>query len=378
MGLWLVIWAWLAFAGDIQVDVLDVGQGDAILIRTPAQKTILIDAGDTTSPTVPKLKALGVTGFDLVIATHAHADHIGRMAEVLQTFPVKLYVDNGLPHTTQTYNNVMAEVDARGIPYRPARHGMVFNLDDGAKLEVLFPADVPLKDTRSDLNANSVVTRLTHGEDCILFTGDSEDPTEHALMNRGIGPCDVLKVAHHGSNHSTSDAWLSVVKPEVALISLGAGNRYGHPGAETLARLQRAGVRIHRTDLEGTLTAVSSGQGITVRGEHPPTTDVMIAGVKNMPSSSGGVQPTATTAVSSSLFEEKKTRSRKKKDTGWVPATPAEAPTRTYTAAELTGVMDGGASAPPPFLSPYERRLARKEAKKAQKKEPEPSAEDVE
>lgn len=376
MGLWLAIWAWLALAGDVRVDVLDIGQGDAILIRTPGQRTILIDAGDTTSPTVPRLKEMGVTRFDLVIATHAHADHIGRMAEVLQTFPVKLYVDNGLPHTTQTYNNVMTEVEARGIPYRPAHPGMAFNLDDGARLEVLFPPDPPLKDTRSDLNANSVVTRLTHGEDCFLFTGDAEDPTEQALMNRGVGPCDVLKVAHHGSDHSTSDAWLAVVQPEVALISVGAGNRYGHPGAQTLARLQRAGVRIHRTDLEGTLTAVSTGHGISVRGEHPPTMDVMTAGVKPSPSASGGEKPTAT--ASSSLYEEKKSRSRKKKDTGWVPATPAEAPTRTYTAAELTGVMEGESSGPPPFLSPYERRLARREARKARKEEPRTSAEDVE
>lgn len=376
MALWLAIWALLALAGEVRVDVLDIGQGDAILIRTPANKTILIDAGETSSPTVPQLQALGVTGFDLVVATHPHADHLGRMAEVLQTFPVKLYVDNGLPHTTQTYNNVMAEVERRGIPYRPAKAGMVFNLDDGAKIEVLFPTDSPLKDTRSDLNSNSVVLRLTHGEDCFLFTGDSEDPTEQALLRRGMEPCDVLKVAHHGSNHSTSDDWLAALQPSIALISLGAGNRYGHPGGETLGRLQRAGVRIHRTDLEGTLTVTSNGKGVSVRGEHPATMDVMVAGTKGGTSAEGGkAAPAPSTA---SLFEEKKTKSKKKKDTGWTPATPAEAPTRTYSPEELTGVMDGGVGAPAPYLSPYERRVAKREARRQRRGGEVGPAEDIE
>jgi len=146
----------------------------------------------------------------------------------------------------------------------------VYNLDDGAKLEVLFPNGVKLTNTRSDLNSNSVVMRLTHQGHCMLFTGDSEEPTEHALLSAGVGQCDVLKVAHHGSRHSSTTSFLEAVKPRFAVISLGVGNRYHHPGMETLQRLQAVGAEIHRTDLEGQLTILSSEKGLTVKGAHDP------------------------------------------------------------------------------------------------------------
>jgi len=246
------------------VDVLDVGQGDSILIRTPANKAILIDASDNQAKVPALLTSLGVTSLDLVIATHPHADHIGGMDEVLDAFPVKNYLDNGLPHTTATYEAVMSRVEAKKIPYKTGLTGMSFNLDDGAVLEILFPNGVPLKDTRSDLNSNSVVARLTHGDDCFLFTGDAEEPTERALLAAGLAQCDVLKVAHHGSNHSSTAPFLAAVKPSIAVISVGTGNRYGHPGEETLGRIAGTGAAIYRTDLMGTVTLLSDGKKIKV------------------------------------------------------------------------------------------------------------------
>ncbi|MDP2312343.1 MAG: ComEC/Rec2 family competence protein [Pseudomonadota bacterium] len=246
------------------MDVLDVGQGDAILIRTPANKTILIDAGDGDVNLPKLLTGLGVTSLDLVIGTHAHADHIGGMDEVLDAFPVKNYIDNGLPHTTRTYESVMARIEQKQIPYRTGIVGTSFKLDDGAVLELLFPPATPLKDTRSDLNSNSVVARLTHGDDCFLFTGDSEEPTERALVAAGLGQCDVLKVAHHGSNHSSTPAFLAAVKPSIAVISVGTGNRYGHPGEETMGRLEGTSAALYRTDLDGQVTLLSDGKKIKV------------------------------------------------------------------------------------------------------------------
>ena len=260
-----------AWAGTVRVDVLDVGQGDSILIRTPANKAILIDASDNQAKVPALLTALGVTALDLVIATHPHADHIGGMDEVLDAFPVKNYIDSGLPHTTATYAAVMSRVEAKKIPYRTGLTGMSFNLDDGAVLEILFPTGTPLKDTRSDLNSNSVVARLTHGDDCFLFPGDAEEPTERALVAAGLAQSDVLKVPHHGSNHSSTPAFLAAVKPSIAVISVGTGNRYGHPGEETLGRLAGTGAAIYRTDLMGTVTLLSDGKKIKVETQHPST-----------------------------------------------------------------------------------------------------------
>jgi competence protein ComEC len=257
-----------AFAGTLRVDILDIGQGDSVLVRTPGGKTILIDAGDGGVDVPPILAREGVTALDLVVATHPHADHIGGMADVLKVLPVKVYTDNGLPHTTATYQKVMSEVETRKIAYRAAVRDQVYNLDDGAKLEVLFPNGVKLSNTRSDLNSNSVVTRLTHQGHCMLFTGDSEEPTEQALLSAGLEKCDVLKVAHHGSRHSSTTAFLEAVKPRFAVVSLGVGNRYHHPGMETLQRLQAVGAEIHRTDLEGQLTILSSEKGLTVKVAH--------------------------------------------------------------------------------------------------------------
>lgn len=256
-----------AWAGTITVDVLDIGQGDSILIRTPARKTILIDAGDGKIDVTPMIQGLGVDHLDLVIATHPHADHIGGMEEVVRALPPKLYVDNGLPHTTQTYERLMKAVEEGQIPYRAAIKGTVFNLDDGAKLEILLPGDTRIQETRSDLNSNSVVTRLTNGEDCVLLVGDAEEPTERALLDQGIGGCDVLKVAHHGSRHSSTSSFLAAVKPADALISLGRPNRYRHPGEETLQRLADVGARIWRTDLQGRITVESTGKGVKIHSE---------------------------------------------------------------------------------------------------------------
>ncbi len=248
----------------VTVDVLDVGQGDAILIRGGG-KTILIDAGDRTADPVEQLRRLGVTRFDLVVATHPHADHIGRMADVLRSFEVALYLDNGLPHTTATYQATMATIAERSIPYRTAERGTKISLGEEAMFTVLFPdSGGMLTETRSDLNSNSVVMRLDHGENCFLFTGDAEEPTEERLVGDGLGPCEVLKVAHHGSNHSSTDAFLDRVQPTYALISVGTSNRYSHPGPETLGRLSAHGSMIYRTDLSGDLRVISDGARIEV------------------------------------------------------------------------------------------------------------------
>lgn len=264
MSLLLVLLSWLAAAsaGKLTVTMLDVGQGDAFVLQTEGGKAVLIDAGDGDVPVVGLLYGMGISSLDLVIATHPHADHIGGMTAVLNHHKVRFYTDNGMPHTTATYEGLLEVVEEKRVTYRPAERGQSYNLDDETKIEVLFPSSRKLRDTRSDLNSNSVVVRVQHKDVCMLFTGDAEEPTERALY-RDIGECQVLKVAHHGSGHSTSDAWLRAVEPRIALISAGKGNSYGHPDPETLGRLERAGTNVFRTDTQGHIRVVSDGTKVT-------------------------------------------------------------------------------------------------------------------
>ena len=256
-----------ALAGILEVDILNVGQGDAIFIRSPEGKTVLIDAGTgRKGDVVAMLKERNVEMLNLMVATHPHADHIGGLDEVLEAIPVKAFMDSGMTHTTRSYAKVMELVEQKEIKYIAGKAGRTLRLGAEVELTLLHPQDALLRNTRSDLNSNSVVIRMTHKDNCFLFTGDAEEPTEELLVQKGIEPCNVLKVAHHGSNHSSTMHFLKAVQPEIALISLGKGNRYGHPGDESMARLKKVGAQIYRTDLLGTIQVRSDGKKVTVQG----------------------------------------------------------------------------------------------------------------
>ncbi len=250
--------------GELLVDMLDVGQGDAVLLRSPEGKTVLIDAGDGRTDILAELQGRGITQLDLVVVSHAHSDHLGGMENVIRTLPVGVFMDSGVPHTSQVYQDLMKAVEELGLAYAEAEAGQRIQFGEEASLSVLWPARAKLRGTRSDLNANSVVLRLDHGSNCFLFVGDAEEETEVRLQVRGLEQCSVLKVAHHGSDHSTTDRFLSKSHPTIALVSVGEHNRYNHPGEECLRRLERHGVTVHRTDQAGSLRVVSTGQSLHV------------------------------------------------------------------------------------------------------------------
>ena len=256
-----------AQAGDLTVEVLDVGQGDAILIRSSEGKAVLIDAGIPDADVLAALRARGVERLDLVVATHAHADHIGGITPVLEAMPVGVFLDNGKTHTTHIYEELMQAVERLELPYMEAERGQIIQLGEEATLEVLLPARRPLRGTRSDLNANSVILRLEYKDHCMLFTGDAEPETEQRLIAYGLEPCEVLKVAHHGSRHSTSRRFLAKLQPSIAIISVSNTNRYGHPSDETLERLERAGATTYRTDLHGSVIVIFTEDGVRVETE---------------------------------------------------------------------------------------------------------------
>ena len=247
-------------APDLVVDFLDVGQGDAIVIRDGAH-TALVDAGDVGSPTVADLLAMGVKRLDLVVATHPHEDHVGEMADVLRAFPVGLYLDDGIdPHTRAfaALSRVVAHTR-----HRTARAGFTYALGKETTLTVLLPGRTRL--AHDDPNTNSVVLRVDHGLTSFLLTGDATAATESVLLDADLAPADVLKVAHHGSDHSSTAAFLTAIQPRYAVISCGVDNPYGHPGDGTLERLMGVGAEVHRTDREGTIEIESDGHTLTVR-----------------------------------------------------------------------------------------------------------------
>ena len=252
-----------AGAGTLRMEMLDVGQGDAVLLTLPAGERILIDAGPTKDGVYRQLRGRGIRSLDMVVASHAHLDHVGGMEDVVESFKIGLYVDSGVPAQSATFQNLERALASRKVKRVRAMEGMTWTWDE-VTATVLWPGKTYLSDTRSDLNSNSVVLRVDHGEVCFLFTGDAEEPTEEVISDDLRGGCEVLKVAHHGSRHSTSSHFLEVMRPELALISCGLDNKFDHPGEATLERLERIGAEVHRTDLGGRLVVESDGTDVVM------------------------------------------------------------------------------------------------------------------
>ncbi len=290
-------------AGTLRVSVLDVGQGDSILIQSPAGKTMLVDAGDTDagSRVVAGLKARGVTSLDAAVASHAHADHIGGYQAVLSQFSVGTFYDSGYPSTSSIYENLLTTIDKKNIKFITPTAGQTIDLDPDVRIDVLSPDG---KNT-GEIHDNMLVLRLSYGSTSFLLTGDMPDTLEKQIAS-SFKPTTVLKVGHHGSRTSSSAAFLTAIKPEVAIISVGAGNSYGHPTGEALGRLQTVGAKVYRTDQAGTVTVTTDGNTYTVAtdktgGSAPVQVPATAAAApvavtqqqSSMPASSGSVSITS-------------------------------------------------------------------------------------
>ena len=244
-------------SGDLVVHFIDVGQGDSILIEF-RDKTMLIDAGERGmgERVIAYLEERNVEKLDVVVATHAHSDHIGGLADVISAYPVGRLVDAAQPHPTATYENLLALVEDKGIPYTAAERGQTIALDPDLEILILNPTPQPL----GDINEDCVVLKMTYGEIAYLFTGDAGTPAEESMAAAGLDlNADVLKVGHHASREASSAEFLSAVSPAISVIEVGEGNSYGHPHEEAVARLEATGSRIYRTDLDGTVIVAAGG-----------------------------------------------------------------------------------------------------------------------
>lgn len=289
-----------ASGGELRVHILDVGpvNGDSILIVSPTGKSILIDSGDTGKGKVvlDALKRNNIQQLDYFVATHPHPDHMGAADEVFKATKVLHVIDNGLgpdvpeslvpqpkptgasarkptpkradrsASVTKFYDEYKEALAQSGAQYEKSEFGKKYDIGGGARLTVMAPSE-PLF-TRDQMktggnlpNANSIVMRLDYGDFSMLLPGDAEEQTEHRMLTRDLNlKVKVLKVAHHGSKYASSQDFIDRVKPEVAIISDGGWNRYGHPSQVVLDRLKSANAKVYRTDLQGEITITTRGR----------------------------------------------------------------------------------------------------------------------
>lgn len=259
-----------ALAAELTVHVLDVGQGDAIFIRSPAGKTVLVDAGrpESADRLTARLRELVPGQVDLVLMTHPHADHIGGMEAVLKDVGARIFMEPGFDHPSPLYASLLKTVESKGVQLKVGKAGNNVEIGGGAVMHLLAPKDPFFHNTRSDANANSIVIRLTYGKTAFYLAADSEAETEKRILESGEElASDVYKVAHHGSRHSSSAELLEKIHPKIAVVSVGAGNDYGHPTRQTLDRLEAVKAEVLRTDLDGEVVLHSDGEKVTYATE---------------------------------------------------------------------------------------------------------------
>ena len=251
--------------GSLSVYFIDVGQGDCIYINQ-GEYNMLIDAGNNEDgeKLVSYLKSLNVNGFDYVIGTHPHEDHIGGMDDIINNFEIDNYYMPDKLSTTKTFEDVLDALDAKGLSYNVPKIDDEFKLGD-ATFKVIYSGD----DT-NDINDSSIVLKMTYGDNTFLFTGDATSNVEEIILNKDI-KSDVLKVAHHGSSYSSTTEFLDKVDPKYAIISVGKNNSYNHPASITLQKLSNRDIKVYRTDLDGTIIFTSDGTNLSVQTKKTDT-----------------------------------------------------------------------------------------------------------
>jgi competence protein ComEC len=261
--------------GGFALHFLDVGQGDGAVLRTPAGRWILIDAGPVSDAgdagrrvVVPFLESHGARELALAFVSHAHADHLGGVPSVLQRFHAGVVIEPGEQVPDPLYYRFLEQLSAEAIPWHAGRLGERFRLDS-LEFTILHP-DRHWAGWGEDLNEDSLVLLIEYHDFEVLFAGDAGFPAEQEMRTR-VRRVDLLKIGHHGSRGSTGNEWLDLLRPESAIISVGHNN-YGHPAPETLSRLRQHGVAVWRTDQDGTVTVTTDGHRMTIRSRRGTVT----------------------------------------------------------------------------------------------------------
>ncbi len=243
--------------GHTHVSVLDVGQGDSILLVSPGGKRILVDGG----PDLTTLERLGERlpffdrRIDLLVLTHPHLDHLASLPDIIDRYDVRAALLNATQYASPRYVHLLDQLAERHIPVMHPDERGVIDFGDGLVLERIWPPIDRFRLTAKNVHDFTVVLRASESDHSILLTGDLEDELEREILRRGIDVrSEVLKVGHHGSLTSSSTGFLLAVQPRTAIISVGAGNSFDHPRAEILERLAHFGIPVRRTDRDGTVS----------------------------------------------------------------------------------------------------------------------------
>ncbi len=243
---------------ELKVHFLDVGQGDSIFIELPNSQTMLIDAGEKRYADVVSdyLTELAITKIDYVVGTHPHTDHIGGLADIIASFKTgDIYLPK-VGSNTKTYENLLTTIKEQNQVIHVAEKGKKILDEKGLQVYFLGP-DQKYK----NLNNNSAIVKIVYGDTSFLFMGDAETMVEAKLEDV---KADVIKVGHHGSDSSSSDDFVTQVKPQYAVISVGANNQYNHPSSETIKKYEDIGATVYRTDQNGNIIISSDGKNLEV------------------------------------------------------------------------------------------------------------------
>jgi len=246
----------------LKVAILDVGQGDAILIQTPFGQNVLIDGGadDSVAYGLSHNLSWWNRTIDLMILTHPHDDHVSGLVDVIKRYNVKKIAYTGVVHSSPNYLAWLKLIQSQKIPITIIDQPRKIVFGDDCYLDVLYPFDSLLNKEIENINNSSIVAKLVYRDVKFLLTGDAEKVVEEKLLASGTDiSAQILKVPHHGSDTGMTENFLKKVNPDIAVISVGKDNKFGHPNGRTINRLERFGKRIFRTDLDGEVDFVSDG-----------------------------------------------------------------------------------------------------------------------
>lgn len=242
----------------LAIHTIDVGQGDSILIQTPNSKNILIDGGDENSHSIVinYLKRNNIKNIDYIIISHFDSDHIGGLDNIIDKFNVANIYAPAYESNTESYSNLINACHNKNLQIQHLKKDDFINIENNIDLSVLGPSYI-----QNENNLNSIVFKINYKNKSFLFTGDAENPNEvDILSSYELDDIDFLKVGHHGSSSSSSPEFIEEISPDVAVISCGYKNQYGHPHKSTLDTLQENNVLTYRTDLLGDIIFYSDGE----------------------------------------------------------------------------------------------------------------------